>query len=66
MRVRLLAAEGMTMLVVSHEMGFVREVSSQVVFMADGRSIESGPLGQIFDDPQTQRARDFVTKIIRH
>ena len=62
----LLAAEGMTMLVVSHEMGFVREVSSQVVFMADGRSIESGPPGQIFDDPQTQRARDFVAKIIRH
>ena len=64
--IRLLAAEGMTMLVVSHEMGFVREVSSQVVFMADGRSIESGPPGQIFDDPQTQRARDFVAKIIRH
>ncbi|HLB98017.1 MAG TPA: amino acid ABC transporter ATP-binding protein [Acetobacteraceae bacterium] len=64
--IRLLAAEGMTMLVVSHEMGFVREVSSQVVFMADGRSIESGPPRQIFDDPQTQRARDFVAKIIRH
>jgi polar amino acid transport system ATP-binding protein len=64
--IRLLAAEGMTMLVVSHEMGFVREVSSQVVFMADVRSIESGPPGQIFDDPQTQRARDFVAKIIRH
>jgi polar amino acid transport system ATP-binding protein len=64
--IRLLAADGMTMLVVSHEMGFVREVSSQVVFMADGRSIESGPPGQIFDDPQTQRARDFVAKIIRH
>jgi polar amino acid transport system ATP-binding protein len=64
--IRLLAAEGMTMLVVSHEMGFVREVSSQLVFMADGRSVESGPPGLIFDDPQTQRARDFVAKIIRH
>jgi polar amino acid transport system ATP-binding protein len=64
--IRLLAAEGMTMLIVSHEMGFVREVSSQVVFMADGRSVESGPPRQIFDDPRSQRARDFVAKIIRH
>jgi polar amino acid transport system ATP-binding protein len=64
--IRGLAADGMTMLVVSHEMGFVREVSSQVVFMADGRSLESGPPQQIFDAPQTQRARDFVAKIIRH
>jgi polar amino acid transport system ATP-binding protein len=64
--IRLLAADGMTMLVVSHEMGFVREVSSQVVFMADGRSVESGPPQQIFDAPRTPRARDFVAKIIRH
>jgi polar amino acid transport system ATP-binding protein len=64
--IRLLAADGMTMLIVSHEMGFVREVSSQVVFMADGRSIEAGAASKIFDDPSTQRARDFVAKIIRH
>jgi polar amino acid transport system ATP-binding protein len=64
--IRALAADGMTMLVVSHEMGFVREVSSQVVFMADGRSIESGPPRQIFDAPRTQRTLDFVAKIIRH
>ncbi len=64
--IRLLASGGMTMLVVSHEMGFVREVSSQVVFMADGRSIESGSPQQIFDAPQAQRTRDFVAKIIRH
>jgi polar amino acid transport system ATP-binding protein len=64
--VRLLAAEGMTMLIVSHEMAFVREVSSKVVFMADGRSIESGPPRQIFDDPTTPRAREFVAKILRH
>jgi polar amino acid transport system ATP-binding protein len=64
--IRLLAAEGMTMLIVSHEMGFVREVSSKVVFMADGHSIESGPPRQIFDNPTTPRAREFVAKIIRH
>jgi polar amino acid transport system ATP-binding protein len=64
--IRLLAADGMTMLIVSHEMGFVREVSSKVVFMADGRSIESGPPRQIFESPASQRARDFVVKIIRH
>lgn len=64
--IRLLAADGMTMLIVSHEMGFVREVSSQVVFMADGRSIESGPPRQIFDMPTSARAREFVAKIIRH
>jgi polar amino acid transport system ATP-binding protein len=64
--IRLLAADGMTMLIVSHEMGFVREVSSKVVFMADGRSIESGSPQQIFENPTTQRARDFVVKIIRH
>lgn len=62
----MLAADGMTMLVVPHEMGFVREVSSRVVFMADGRSIESGPPRQIFDAPRTQRTLDFVTRIIRH
>ncbi|MBV9782335.1 MAG: amino acid ABC transporter ATP-binding protein [Acidisphaera sp.] len=64
--IRLLAAEGMTMLIVSHEMGFVREVSSQVVFMADGRTVESGPPAQLLDNPRTPRARDFVGKILRH
>lgn len=64
--VRLLAAEGMTMFIVSHEMGFVREVSSKVVFMADGHVVEIGPPRQIFDDPREARTRDFVGKILRH
>lgn len=64
--IRLLASDGTTMLVVSHEMGFVREVSSQVVFMADGRTVETGPPQQIFNEPRVQRTRDFVAKIIRH
>ena len=64
--IRVLGAEGMTMLIVSHEMGFVREVSSKVVFMADGRVVESGAPQHIFDNPATPRAREFVAKIIRH
>lgn len=64
--IRVLAREGMTMLVVSHEMGFVRELSSKVAFMADGQTVEIGAPTDLFDKPQTQRARDFVGKILRH
>ncbi|HEY5797282.1 MAG TPA: amino acid ABC transporter ATP-binding protein [Bosea sp. (in: a-proteobacteria)] len=64
--IRVLAADGMTMLIVSHEMAFVREVSSKVVFMADGRVVEVGPPAQIFDAPQTERCADFVRRILRH
>ncbi|MGJ7533825.1 MULTISPECIES: amino acid ABC transporter ATP-binding protein [Variovorax] len=64
--VRLLAAEGMTMFIVSHEMGFVREVSSKVVFMADGHVVEIGAPRQIFDEPREARTREFVGKILRH
>lgn len=64
--IRVLAAEGMTMLIVSHEMGFVREISSEVVFMADGKVVEVGPTQQIFDAPQTERCADFVRRILRH
>ena len=64
--IRVLAAEGMTMLIVSHEMAFVREISSKVVFMADGKVVEVGPPQQIFDAPQTERCADFVRRILRH
>lgn len=64
--VRLMAAKGMTMFIVSHEMAFVREVSAKVVFMADGHIVEVGNPEQIFDSPQQQRTRDFVGKILRH
>ena len=64
--IRALAADGMTMLIVSHEMAFVREIATKVLFMADGRIVEAGPPGQIFDRPQTERARDFTAKILRH
>ena len=64
--VRLLAADGMTMFIVSHEMSFVREVSSKVVFMDAGHVIEAGEPRQIFDQPQQARTREFVGKILRH
>lgn len=64
--IRELAAEGMTMFIVSHEMSFVREVSSKVVFMADGEVIESGTPLQIFDHPEKARTRQFIGKILRH
>ncbi|MEM9047838.1 MAG: amino acid ABC transporter ATP-binding protein [Pseudomonadota bacterium] len=64
--IRRLAADGMSMIVVSHEMSFVREVADQVVFMDQGEVIETGPPKAIFDVPKTARARDFFAKIIRH
>ncbi len=64
--IRLLAKEGMTMLIVSHEMAFIREVASRVVFMAGGRIVETGVPAQIFDAPAEARTRDFVSKILRH
>ena len=64
--VRALAAEGMTMLIVSHEMAFVREVASKVVMMDRGQIVEEGPPKQIFDAPRSERAREFVGKILRH
>ncbi|HKF59871.1 MAG TPA: amino acid ABC transporter ATP-binding protein [Dongiaceae bacterium] len=64
--IRGLAADGMTMLIVSHEMAFVREVASKVVMMDKGLVIEEGPPKQIFDAPRTDRAREFVGKILRH
>jgi polar amino acid transport system ATP-binding protein len=64
--IRGLAADGMTMLIVSHEMGFVREVAAKVVMMDKGQVVEEGPPKQIFDRPTTDRAREFVSKILRH
>jgi len=64
--IRVLAREGMTMMIVSHEMGFIREVSSRVAFMANGKVVEIGPPAQVFDAPREARTRDFVSKILRH
>ncbi len=64
--IRGLAGEGMTMLIVSHEMAFVREVSNRVVMMDKGQVVEIGPPQQIFDAPREERTREFVGKILRH
>jgi polar amino acid transport system ATP-binding protein len=61
-----LASEGMTMLIVSHEMAFVREISSRVAMMDHGRIVEIGTPRQIFEQPRVDRTRDFVSKIIGH
>lgn len=58
--IRVLADEGMTMLLVSHEMGFVRRISNHVVMMADGRVLEAGTAEAIFTSPRAQRTLDFV------
>jgi polar amino acid transport system ATP-binding protein len=64
--IRGLAQDGMTMLIVSHEMGFIREISARVAFMADGKVVEMGSPVEIFDNPQMERTNDFVSKILRH
>jgi polar amino acid transport system ATP-binding protein len=64
--IRTLTDQGITMLLVSHEMAFVREVSTRVVMMDDGRVVETGPPQQIFDAPENERTRDFVGKILKH
>ncbi|AGK98997.1 amino acid ABC transporter ATP-binding protein [Clostridium pasteurianum] len=58
-----LAKEGMTMVVVTHEMGFAREVADRVIFMADGNIVEEGTPENIFSDPKNQRTQDFLRKI---
>jgi polar amino acid transport system ATP-binding protein len=64
--IRSLARDGMTMLLVSHEMAFVREVAAKVVMMDKGRVVEVGTPAEIFDNPKSDRAREFVGKILRH
>ena len=59
-----LAKEGMTMVVVTHEMGFAKEVADRVVFMADGHVVEEGRPEAIFEDPQNERTKAFLEKVI--
>jgi glutamate transport system ATP-binding protein len=61
-----LAREGMTMLVVTHEMGFAREVCDRLVFIDDGSIVEEGPPDEFFSAAKSRRAREFVDKIIHH
>ena len=59
-----LARDGMTMVVVTHEMGFAREVGSRILFMADGQLVEEGSPDQIFNHPQSPRLQDFLSKVL--
>ena len=59
-----LAREGMTMVVVTHEMGFAREVGNRVLFMADGKLLEQGTPDEIFNHPQNPRLQDFLSKVL--
>lgn len=61
-----LAKQGMTMIVVTHEMGFARRVANRIVFMADGQIVEEGTPNAFFEHPQSQRARDFLDSIMGH
>ena len=61
---RELAEEGMTMVVVTHEMGFAREVGNRVLFMADGKLLEQGDPKELFDHPQNPRLQDFLSKVL--
>ena len=61
-----LAHSGMTMIVVTHEMGFAREVCDRIVFIDDGRIVEEGPPAEFFANARSERAREFVDKIIHH
>ena len=59
-----LANDGMTMVIVTHEMGFAREVGDRILFMDDGQIVEEGPPEQMFNNPQHPRTRDFLSKVL--
>jgi glutamate transport system ATP-binding protein len=61
-----LAGDGMTMIVVTHEMGFARKAADRVLFMADGAIVEEATPEQFFTNPQSERAQDFLSKILEH
>ena len=60
-----LAQDGMTMVVVTHEMGFAREVGSRVLFLADGKLVEAGSPKEIFENPRSPRLQDFLSKVLK-
>jgi glutamate transport system ATP-binding protein len=61
-----LARQGMTMIVVTHEMGFARKAANRVVFMSDGQIVEEGDPESFFTTPKSERAKDFLSKILTH
>lgn len=63
---RELAREGMTMIIVTHEMGFAREVADRVIFIHRGEIVEEGPPKQVFDSPGNERTRSFLSRVLKH
>ncbi len=61
-----LAEEGMTMVCVTHEMGFARQVADRVIFMADGQIVEQAPPGEFFDNPKSERTKTFLGQVLGH
>ena len=59
-----LAKQGMTMLIVTHEMGFAKEVASRVLFVDEGRILEDGTPAELFENPKTERLKSFLAKIL--
>ncbi len=59
-----LAKDGMTMVIVTHEMGFAKEVADRVIFMADGKIVESGTPNELFDHPKEPRTQEFLAQIL--
>ena len=64
--IRKLANDGMTMVVVTHEMGFAKEICDQIVFMAEGQIVEIAPPDEFFSNPQSERAKSFLSKVLNH
>ncbi|MEK4761964.1 amino acid ABC transporter ATP-binding protein [Viridibacillus sp. FSL E2-0187] len=64
--IRKLANDGMTMVVVTHEMGFAKEICDQIVFMADGKIVEVAPPEKFFTNPDSKRAQDFLSVVLNH
>ena len=61
---RQLADEGMTMVIVTHEMGFAREVADRIIFMSDGQITEEGSPAELFDNPQNERTQNFLKAVL--
>ena len=59
-----LASEGMTMVIVTHEMGFAREVSDRVIFVDGGKIVEEAPPKEFFEEPKNERLREFLSKVL--
>jgi polar amino acid transport system ATP-binding protein/general L-amino acid transport system ATP-binding protein len=63
---RTLAGTGVTMIVVTHEMGFARQVADRVIFMDGGRIVEAGTPAEIFDNPREERTKSFLRAVLNH